>query len=374
MARTKTTGFFKEKNGTWTIDTKVKVDGEWRHLKRRGYSSLSEAKDGLEKEKEKYAVSHHSVMFFDNLIDEYEKSRRYIVNESTLESDQSTFKIHFLPFFKGRLLRDVLNANFISEWYENLIDDEKLSNGVKSKVITRMKDVLKFAYMHKYIDAEAYQDCDVNLYQIKHTKKPLSERVIWTYNEEEAFLKAISKDKRDSLLFRVFLTTSPRLGEFLGLKPSCFDYEKKKIIICQQVKNVKGKGAVLTDRLKTNESYRSISVSQELADELRDYIKDFNIKEDQYLWFTFSKNKPMARNTIRRLFDHYCKKAGVRRMNLHALRHNQAVKLASVCRTGAELEVAARRLGHSPAMFMNTYANHTNDQKELELLERISRV
>ncbi len=63
--------------------------------------------------------------------------------------------------------------------------------------------------------------------------------------------------------------------------------------------------------------------------------------------------------------------AGVRKVNPHASRHLQATKLASVCATGAELEAAARRLGHSPEMFMNTYAKHSSDKTEAELVKRI---
>jgi len=44
---------------------------------------------------------------------------------------------------------------------------------------------------------------------------------------------------------------------------------------------------------------------------------------------------------------------------------------ASVCHTGEEIEAAARRLGHSPEMFMNTYARHSSDETENKLLERL---
>ena len=53
------------------------------------------------------------------------------------------------------------------KWYQDLVSDNRYSNGVKSKVISRIKDIIKFAYTHKYIDAIMFQDCDVCLYQIK---------------------------------------------------------------------------------------------------------------------------------------------------------------------------------------------------------------
>lgn len=374
MAKTKAAGYRQEKDGTWTIDTKVKVDGEFRHFKKSGYATLGAAKGDFERAKTEFIKSkeaHHSIIFFEDLVEEYERMRSFIVDENTVQSDMCTFRVYLFPYFKGRLLKDVLNTVSIRDWYAELVDNKDYTSNKKSKVITRIKDFLKFAYMHKYIDATTYQDCDCEIYQVKYSKKAKTERVVWSNEEEQKFLEAISKSKKDSLMFRVFLCTSPRLGEFLALKPESFDYEHRKITIDHQVKNIKGQGAVLTEKLKTNESYRTIVIPQDLADELKEYIETFGIKEGQYLWYSFSKNNPLGRNTIRRLFNSYCNRAGVRQMNLHALRHNQAVKLASVCRTGEELETAARRLGHSPSMFLNTYANHVNDSKENELLSRI---
>ena len=71
---------------------------------------------------------------------------------------------------------------------------------------------------------------------------------------------------------------------------------------------------------------------------------------------------------LRRKLYKYAEMADIRKANPHALRHNQAVKLATICDTTEKVEIAAKRLGHSPSMFMNTYANHTNDAKQEELL------
>ena len=63
--------------------------------------------------------------------------------------------------------------------------------------------------------------------------------------------------------------------------------------------------------------------------------------------------------------------AGVRRINPHCSRHMMAVKLSKVATTGDLIVAAAGVLGHSPETFMNTYANHNNDTKQRELLEKI---
>lgn len=366
--------FKKGKNGTWYIDTKIKVNGEWKHFCKKNYRTLGEAKEDFDNAKKEFIIRNGGMsedMPIETLFKQYEKYRAYVVDQSTLQSDMSSFNVNILPHFKGDTTDNIFTQERIKEWYENLINDDRFTNNKKSKVITRMKDLLKFAYNHKIISPEQYQDCDVVIYQVKYSKKPKEERIIWTNEEEKAFIKAISENTKDSLMFRTFLATSPRLGEFLGFQPSSFDYKNKRMIIDHQVKNVTGKGAIRTDKLKTHDSYRTVAIPSDLAEEIKEYIEDFNIGENEYLWYYTSKKKPYSRNTIRRVFDKYCKIAGVRRMNLHALRHNQATKLAAVCKTGEDIEVAARRLGHSPSVFLNTYANHANEQKENELLRRM---
>ena len=73
----------------------------------------------------------------------------------------------------------------------------------------------------------------------------------------------------------------------------------------------------------------------------------------------------MGRTTFSHNLRKDCLKANVRVINPHAVRHMIAVKLASVSTTTAEIEQASKRLGHTPSVFMNIYANHsTNDIEE----------
>jgi len=120
---------------------------------------------------------------------------------------------------------------------------------------------------------------------------------------------------------------------------------------------------------KPSEFYK---ILDKLANLLNEYINTLSIKDNEFLFFGSAKNVPISRNTFRRKLVYYCDLAGVRRVNPHASRHLQATKLASVCHTGEEIEAAARRLGHSPEMFMNTYARHSSDETENTLIERLA--
>ena len=47
-----------------------------------------------------------------------------------------------------------------------------------------------------------------------------------------------------------------------------------------------------------------------------------------------------------------------------------AVKLASICQSTEDIEIAASRMGHTPSVFLDIYARHRNEEKQADLLER----
>ena len=77
----------------------------------------------------------------------------------------------------------------------------------------------------------------------------------------------------------------------------------------------------------------------------------------------------MSRQTFRRKLIFYCNKANIRVINPHSIRHTLATRLASFCNNATDIEAAAKMLGHSPSMFLQTYAQHNTEEAELNLTE-----
>ena len=369
----KISGIKQDNNKTWSIDTKIStLNGAKKHINKKGFPTYKDAVEYLNNAKTEIENSIIKKETFDNLINEYRKMRRLRFNFSTCECDESVYNVYLFPYFSGMKIKDVFKQSTIKEWYENIVSSPKYSGNKKAKVVARLKDIIEFAWTHEYIDSTAHQQCNVVLYPISYSKKVKEERVVWNELEERSFLNAIKEEnKKDFLYFSLLLNTGLRMGEFLGLQVKCFDYKNNKLTICQQVVNQRGNGWLLTDILKTHESYRNVILPKYLSDMLHEHIVNFNLKDSHFIVFNTSKNEPMSRTTLRRKLYYYCEVSGVRKCNPHALRHNQAVKLASICDTTEKLEVAARRLGHSPSMFMNTYANHTNDEAQEALLSNL---
>ena len=376
MPKRKSSGFVKEENGLWSINTTVKIDGEFRHFKKRGYLSLSEAKADFERAKAEFVRNNSNkaeIMLYEDLIKDYDRARLLNVSEGTEYMTMSMCKVYLEPYFKGKLLKEFINKDTIKEWHSNLVDNPRLSVNRKNKVIGTFKDILKHAYANEYIDPKTYQSCDVRLIRVKNRVCEKKERVAWSMAELKLFLGAIPNKSIDYVMFKLFFEISPRISEFLALMPKSFDRDRRRIKIEQQVScSYENKGVqIVTDRLKTAGSYRTISLSKEMSEMLAKYIDDFNIKDNEFLFCGRDRNTPFAKTTFRRKLYAYCDKAGVRRINPHGARHTMAVLLSAVALTGEDIEVAAKRLGHSPEMFMNTYANHVSEEREDELLGKV---
>lgn len=370
--RTKTAGFSKEKNGTWTIEGKVKIDGVFKHFKARGYKSLADAKSDYNRVKNDFIARQNrknKVEIFEDLTREYLKTRDLVYDKATCYNDRLLIQNYFYPTFKTLPICDAFDRNLFSYWCKEILSSTKTSSNKKKKIMTRMKDVLKFAYMHKYIDASTYQDCDICILPIKERGNNKTEKVAWSISEQQAFLDAIPLRSMDKIMFSLFVATACRLGEFLALMPKCFDYDKRRIKIFQQVKYNGNSGYTLTDKLKTNDSYRTIVIDKDLADMLNNYIIASRLRPDDFL---FGRENPISRTEFRRRLYKYEDKACVRRAVPHSIRHSSAKLLASVCSNATDIEAAARRLGHSAEVFLKVYANHTEEETEETLLNKMS--
>ena len=377
MKNKKTKGAFCQlDNGQWMIDTKIKVNNKWCHLSKKGYRTLQDAKLDFENVKQAYIRSKAIKQYdndFNSVLIKYAENRSHLVRQSTLESDQSIYNTYFYPFFDHLRLENVFNQGSIHNWFVSLSKKANISNARKSKIITKMKDLINFCYNHKLITAEQKQDCDCCLYQFKADKKAKTERIIWTSEEEVRFFGSFKTNPTKYLMYKLFYMTGTRIGEFLALMPKCFNRETKTITICQQVQNIKNKGAVCLDQLKNYEGYRTIEIDGDTSAKLANYIDSNSIDSDSYI-FSMKKDHsyPIGKTTFKRELKKDCIRANVRPINPHAVRHMMAVKLASACENAMDIEASSQRMGHTASVFLNIYANHKKSNVEAKILSSIN--
>ena len=83
--------------------------------------------------------------------------------------------------------------------------------------------------------------------------------------------------------------------------------------------------------------------------------------------FYFGGNAPLTDNTLRRAFNLYAEKAGVKQIRIHDLRHSFVSMLIHL---GANLTVVADLIGDTLAQVTKTYA-HLYEEDKHKIIEKI---
>ena len=131
-------------------------------------------------------------------------------------------------------------------------------------------------------------------------------------------------------------------------------------------------GKVLTDELKTNESYRVNQLDEETLKLLLKYRSTLNSSAgDEFIFPSpYNSREPLSKTEFRRRFNKYIELSGVPKIVPHGVRKSKATMIAGVCRNAEEVAVGAKFLGHSAAMFMDTYVSQTGLQ-QTEIINRL---
>lgn len=180
-------------------------------------------------------------------------------------------------------------------------------------------------------------------------------------SEWNKFMDALKEDRR--MLFETLLQTGARIEEVLNLKPSDFIWENNSVRLrVTKSKAKKGESKILGGKR------RSFGVSSQYIRKLRKYIRQYEIKDDEYL---FKITKPGASQLFKRTLT----KVGLPEweFSLHNIRKTCGMWLKTVQRRGVDLDVSeiCMRLAHDLKTFMEHYGSPSifTDQQRDQIVE-----
>lgn len=265
---------------------------------------------------------------------------------------------HILPEL-GDTQIDDLGRRQISEFLTAHQADGNLRGAALSATSTNlMLTVLNAAFTYA-CDMELLpaNPCD----RIRRVPGPPSRVDAFTREEQRRLEEAIAAwEDRRLFGIRLCLYTGLRIGELLGLEWQDVDMEKGILHIGKTVyreKNAEGEWQLFVDRPKTAASERMVPLPGYLAEDLRIYRRGARSE------FVI-ENKKAERMSIRSyqyLFERLTEKAGVRKLNFHALRHTFATR-ALEC--GMDIKTLSELMGHKNATItLNRYAHSMMDTK-----------
>ena len=187
-------------------------------------------------------------------------------------------------------------------------------------------------------------------------RSPKRKMQFWTKEQFEHFISFV-----DNPLYHAFFTllfyTGRRKGEIFALTAE--DIEKDSIIFDKSL-------------TRKNFGEASYNVTSTKADKTQKIPICKAVKEELAIYkgeapFFFGGDKPIADNTLRRVFIAYCKKAEMKPIRIHDLRHS----FVSMCiHLGANIMVVADLIGDTVEQVTKTYG-HLYETDKREIIDKI---
>lgn len=277
--------------------------------------------------------------------------------QRSIDSYQSTITKHLDPFFKGKLLTKVTQADGL-QFRQHLTTNTKLCNNRINFVLRVLKQIFNDAVKWDYVIKSPVK----NLNFLKLPDRALS---YWNHPQIELFLSA-NQGNEYLDLFELALNTGLRKGEILGLCWDKVDFDRSFIEISRTVDRYG-----LKDKTKTGK-IRHISLNKRAKEILS---KRHETRIHPSLVFTELNGEPIKENHLNdRIFKKAVIKAKVPMIRLHDLRTSYA---SNFVMGGGDIFVLSKILGHSSVeMTAKKYAHlspqHLLGQAEVFSTENLS--
>lgn len=271
----------------------------------------------------------------------------YAVNNnrpSEVRTKRSIVRNHLCTFF-GNVRIDRVGVRHIEQFKA-----KKLKEGLTPKTINNYMTVLRRAL----VSAMEWEYIKV-VPQVKWMKTPPPSFDFLTRDESERLLKAVPPERYAHVL--TALKAGLRSGELLALRWEDIDFHTEKILVRRSV----WKGHETPPK---NGKNREVPMSPHLSRTLKAHR---HLRGPQV--FCQESGQPLTRDMVKRVLPFACKKAGLRGIQFHALRHSFASQLVM---EGVPLKVVQELLGHATIEMTMRYA-HLAPSMHIDAVAKLDR-
>lgn len=345
-----------EQTGTWFCKFYYKDwKGENKQKMKKGFKTKKEAQDF---EREFLNKAHASVdMAFGSLVELYMEDSQSRLKPTTLENKKYLIDLKVLPFFKDMPL-NIINATTVRKWQNELISHENNYSQTYLKTINnQLSAIFNFAVKYYKLPANPVRTCG------SMGKKNADSMKFWTTEEFNKFIAAVEDKLLSKVVYEVMFWTGIRSGELLALTLNDFDLEAQTVSINKNYARMGSQDLILEP--KTPKSKRVITIPLFLVDMVKDYASKLLEYEPDERLFQVTKSylhSEMTRGS---------KKAKVKRIRVHDLRHSHASLLIEM---GFSPLLISERLGHENIeTTLQTYS-HLYPNKHTEVADKLQKL
>ena len=296
-------------------------------------------------------------MAFEDFVEIYILDKKERLRENTWETKENIIRTKILPYFKGKQLNEIKARDVIS-WQNELMnhrdkDGKAYSSTYLKTLHSQLSAILNHAVRFYGLRANEAKAAG-SMGSEKH-----KEMLFWTKEEYLKFAEAMRSKPQSYYAFEVLYWCGIRVGELQALTPADFDLDKGILSITKSYQRLKGRD-VITEP-KTSKSIRVIQMPQFLTDEIRDYLHSlYKVQPDDRIF-------DMTKTYLRHDMERGAKKAGVKRIRIHDLRHSHVSLLIEM---GFSALAIADRVGHESVNITYKYA-HLFPSKQQEMAQKL---
>ena len=354
-------GVYKdEKTGTWFVKCYyTDYTGTRKQKMKRGFQLQREAKDWERDFLLRQAAQ--PTMPFSTLAELYLTDKKAHTKLITYETKKNRIDKWLLPFFADKPI-DAITAADVRKWQADLktaknANDRPLSPGYMQNLVTELSSVFNYAVRIYGLRANP---CQIAGNTVGKKTKSLT---FWTKEEFDRFIRTFEQSDPYYIAFLVLYYCGLRIGELEALTVSDIDLEARTMTISKTYHLINGKGIITPP--KTEKANRTITLPPFLVECIKRHITRIYAADGSTRLFLASHS------TYARQMEMHTKKAGVRRIRLHDLRHSHASLLIEL---GFSALLVSERLGHENVSTTLNIYSHLFPSKQSEVAERLERL
>lgn len=325
--------------------------GEVKQHKKTGFKTQKEAKEYerafLDKQQ------NCCDMTFQSLYEYYIADCEVRMKPVTVANKESNFKTVILPFFGKLKVSDISPAN-IRQWQTELIKNGNYRTTTLRKFHKTLSAIFNYAIRVYGLKSNP---CKISGSMGNNKSRDMQ---IWTLEEFNKFMSELKGQVDKEALFLLLFYSGIRIGEACALTISDFNFDNNTVSISKNYVVIKGKEFIHST--KTDGSDRVIKLPPTVMNKIREYY--FQLYDKNTTTRLFNLTEQCYRDCLNR----NSKKAGVKKIRLHDLRHSHASMLIHM---NVPIKQISERLGHENiTTTLNTYA-HIYKEAEEELADKL---
>ena len=332
-----------KKNNTWCAKFNYKNwKGETKFKTKRGFATKREA---VQYENEfKLHIAGDLDMTFEDFVKIYREDHYPRIRVSTAATKDNIIDTKIIPYFKNFKVTEI-KAKDVIKWQNDLLSSRNPKTG-KPYAKTYLRTV--------HSDLSAIMNYAVRYYGLRENPvktagvigiSDAEEMQFWTLDEYLRFAEAMMEEPFYYYCFEMLYWCGLREGELLALTYDDFDFVNKTVSVTKTYQIVKRKEII--GPTKTAKGTRIVSMPDSLNEEMKDY---FDMCYDKNNTRAF----PTSKSVLARVLTRGAKRAGVKKIRIHDLRHSHISLLINLGFSAVDI---AKRVGHESITITLRYAH-----------------